>query len=167
MDLKDIKAIIDLMRKNSLSEFELERQDFKIKLKRGVSGGVVPVEEPSVIPYAVPLAVAAPGLPAAAPEPCRRRLAVAAGNQISDDRHILPRSFAGVPELCGNRGGSDARNGRLPDRGDEGDERNQSRGQRGCDSYSRRKRQAGRVWPANVSHPAKLAGAMRQVITHV
>jgi len=40
VDLKDIKAIIDLMKKNSLSEFELERQDFKIKLKRGnVSGG--------------------------------------------------------------------------------------------------------------------------------
>jgi acetyl-CoA carboxylase biotin carboxyl carrier protein len=35
MDLKDIKAIIDLMRKNSLTEFELEKQDFKIKLKRG------------------------------------------------------------------------------------------------------------------------------------
>jgi acetyl-CoA carboxylase biotin carboxyl carrier protein len=34
MDLKDIKAIIDLMKKNSISEFELERQDFKIKLKR-------------------------------------------------------------------------------------------------------------------------------------
>ena len=69
MDLKDIKAIIDLMRKNSLSEFELERQDFKIKLKRGVSGAVVPVEEPNVIPYVMPLAVPAPGLPAAAPEP--------------------------------------------------------------------------------------------------
>ena len=35
MDLKDIKGIIDLMKKNSISEFELERQDFKIKLKRG------------------------------------------------------------------------------------------------------------------------------------
>ena len=34
MDLKDIKAIIDLMKKNSISEFELEKQDFKIKLKR-------------------------------------------------------------------------------------------------------------------------------------
>src|SRR5258706_6618974 len=34
MDIKDIKAIIDLMKKNSISEFELERQDFKIKLKR-------------------------------------------------------------------------------------------------------------------------------------
>ena len=39
MDLKDIKAIIDLMKKNSISEFELERQDFKIKLKRGSVGG--------------------------------------------------------------------------------------------------------------------------------
>lgn len=38
MDLKDIKAIIDLMKKNSISEFELERQDFKIKLKRGSNG---------------------------------------------------------------------------------------------------------------------------------
>ncbi len=69
MDLKDIKAIIDLMRKNSLSEFELERQDFKIKLKRGVSGGIAPVEELNVIPYAVPPAAPVPGLPAAAPAP--------------------------------------------------------------------------------------------------
>ena len=38
MDLKDIKAIIDLMKKNSISEFELERQEFKIKLKRGPLG---------------------------------------------------------------------------------------------------------------------------------
>ncbi len=40
MDLKDIKAIIDLMKKNSLTEFEMEKQDFKIKLKRAGSGGV-------------------------------------------------------------------------------------------------------------------------------
>jgi acetyl-CoA carboxylase biotin carboxyl carrier protein len=39
VDLKDIKAIIDLMKKNSVSEFELEKQDFKIRLKRGSNGG--------------------------------------------------------------------------------------------------------------------------------
>ena len=39
MDLKDIKAIIDLMKKNAVSEFELEKQDFKIRLKRGMNGG--------------------------------------------------------------------------------------------------------------------------------
>lgn len=44
MDLKDIKAIIDLMKKNSISEFELERQDFKIKLKRGTNGGGAPAQ---------------------------------------------------------------------------------------------------------------------------
>jgi acetyl-CoA carboxylase biotin carboxyl carrier protein len=38
VDIKDIKAIIDLMRKNSVSEFELEKQDFKIRLKRGSNG---------------------------------------------------------------------------------------------------------------------------------
>jgi acetyl-CoA carboxylase biotin carboxyl carrier protein len=49
VDLKDIKAIIDLMKKNSISEFELERQDFKIKLKRGAAA-VVSYEDAPVIP---------------------------------------------------------------------------------------------------------------------
>ena len=50
MDLKDIKAIIDLMKKNSITEFELERQDSKIRLKRGSNGGapVVQYDEPAV-----------------------------------------------------------------------------------------------------------------------
>jgi len=39
VELKDIKAIIDLMKKNSIAEFELERQDFKIRLRRGPNGG--------------------------------------------------------------------------------------------------------------------------------
>ena len=44
MDLKDIKAIIDLMKKNSITEFELERQDSKIRLKRGLNGGMPAVQ---------------------------------------------------------------------------------------------------------------------------
>ena len=66
MDLKDIKAIIDLMRKNALSEFELERQDFKIKLKRGVTGPLVAVEDSPVAPYIIASSPGtASGLPAA------------------------------------------------------------------------------------------------------
>lgn len=47
MELKDIKAIIDLMKKNSITEFELEEKDSKLRLKRGLNGGVplVPSEE--------------------------------------------------------------------------------------------------------------------------
>jgi acetyl-CoA carboxylase biotin carboxyl carrier protein len=61
VDLKDIKAIIDLMKKNSISEFELERQDFKVRLKRGNLGGPVVYEDAA----AMPQMVAAPA-PAAA-----------------------------------------------------------------------------------------------------
>jgi acetyl-CoA carboxylase biotin carboxyl carrier protein len=74
VDLKDIKAIIDLMKKNSVSEFELEKQDFKIRLKR--AGGIQPpnpgsLDEPSIA-YAPPVvqlppAAAAPAVPAAPP----------------------------------------------------------------------------------------------------
>jgi acetyl-CoA carboxylase biotin carboxyl carrier protein len=69
VDLKDIKAIIDLMKKNSISEFEMEKQDFKIKLKRGSNGGaaIVQSEESQLVAYAAPLppALSAPGAPSA------------------------------------------------------------------------------------------------------
>ena len=67
MDLKDIKAIIDLMKKNSISEFELERQDFKIRLKRGApnQNASPQTEEPPFVAYA-PIVQNAP-LPAPNP----------------------------------------------------------------------------------------------------
>lgn len=64
MDLKDIKAIIDLMKKNSISEFELEKDQFKIKLRRDLQPKVVaPVNAPAAI------AAPAPVVPAAATAP--------------------------------------------------------------------------------------------------
>lgn len=68
MDLKDIKAIIDLMKKNSILEFEMEKQDFKIRLKRGANGGtpVAPLDElPPTIAVAAPVQAPIPALPAA------------------------------------------------------------------------------------------------------
>ena len=50
MDLKDIKAIIDLMKKNSITEFELERQDSKIRLKRGLNGGAAATADEPISP---------------------------------------------------------------------------------------------------------------------
>lgn len=63
MDLKDIKAIIDLMKKNSVSEFELEKQDFKIRLKRGMSGGLVGMSPSDDSQPAVTYAPSAAALP--------------------------------------------------------------------------------------------------------
>jgi acetyl-CoA carboxylase biotin carboxyl carrier protein len=69
VDLKDIKAIIDLMKKNSISEFELERQDFKIKLKRSGNGSASApqYEDSPVITYA-PSSMPIPSAGGAAPQ---------------------------------------------------------------------------------------------------
>jgi acetyl-CoA carboxylase biotin carboxyl carrier protein len=61
VDIKDIKAIIDLMKKNSVTEFELEKEEFKIKLKRGNTGGSPMVfEEAQTLSYAPQPTIAAP-----------------------------------------------------------------------------------------------------------
>jgi acetyl-CoA carboxylase biotin carboxyl carrier protein len=75
VDLRDIKAIIDLMKKNSINEFELERQDFKIRLKRGATVAIpgVAIDDGSVgnapHPMALPGSHPPPTLAPPAPPP--------------------------------------------------------------------------------------------------
>ena len=67
MNLKDIKGIIDLMKKNAVSEFEMEEGDFKIKLKRAPGKphkGEVGVAQEG--PAIVTASVVAPAVPAPA-----------------------------------------------------------------------------------------------------
>jgi acetyl-CoA carboxylase biotin carboxyl carrier protein len=77
VDLKDIKAIIDLMKKNSVTEFELEKQDFKIRLKRGSngSGAVAAYDDPPGLTGAQFL----PAMPAVASAP---QIAAPASNEL-------------------------------------------------------------------------------------
>jgi acetyl-CoA carboxylase biotin carboxyl carrier protein len=64
LELKDIKELIALMRKNDLSAFKLEQEGFKISLKRGME----PVITTGPVAYATPVAAALPeAAPAAAP----------------------------------------------------------------------------------------------------
>jgi acetyl-CoA carboxylase biotin carboxyl carrier protein len=64
VDLKDIKAIIDLMKKNSITEFELEQQDSKLRLKRGLNGGGASAQSDDLVQYSPAIQVAAPASPA-------------------------------------------------------------------------------------------------------
>lgn len=63
MELKDIKAIIDLMRMNDLSVFEMEKDGFRLKLQKGA--GDQPI---SLVPTPAPAAAA----PSAAPAPAEK-----------------------------------------------------------------------------------------------
>jgi acetyl-CoA carboxylase biotin carboxyl carrier protein len=56
-DIKDIKTIIDLMKKHDLSVFEIEKEGFRLKLQRGAFS--------SESTIAAPVQTAAPSKPAA------------------------------------------------------------------------------------------------------
>jgi acetyl-CoA carboxylase biotin carboxyl carrier protein len=75
LDLKQIKQIIDLMTRSELTEFAVEEEGFKLKIRRGefpvVSAAratlppfVLPAESASPMPSAVTSAPAAPAAPA-------------------------------------------------------------------------------------------------------
>jgi acetyl-CoA carboxylase biotin carboxyl carrier protein len=68
MELDQIKAIINMMKENDLSEFSLEQDGFKIRIKRGPEGFQQTVMAPAA-PVAAPAAVVPPGPAAAAAAP--------------------------------------------------------------------------------------------------
>jgi acetyl-CoA carboxylase biotin carboxyl carrier protein len=81
VELKDIKAIIDLMRKNDLSAFEMEKDGFRLKLQKGVPEApatppiaVVPAIAPAVPSVSAAASQVAPE-PAGAPTPVLERAA--------------------------------------------------------------------------------------------
>ena len=67
-DIKEIKAIIDLMKKNDLSVFEIEKEGFRLKLQRGSTG---PAATTGPVPAAIPTktAITAPETSSVAPKP--------------------------------------------------------------------------------------------------
>jgi acetyl-CoA carboxylase biotin carboxyl carrier protein len=87
LDLKQIKQIIDLMKRSDLTEFEIEEQGFKLKICRGpdgmpaVSGGQMLIHTPPHV------AVGAPQPAAAAPAatPAATALDVAAATAAPDE----------------------------------------------------------------------------------
>jgi len=67
LDLKDIKAVIDLMRKNDLSVFEMEKDGFRLKLQKGAGDQTV-FNQPAPAATAPAPAAAETPAPAAAAE---------------------------------------------------------------------------------------------------
>ncbi len=67
MDIEEIKRIIELMKENELSEFELAEEGFRITVRRPYAGGAPQImmgQAPAFYPAAAPMAA-----PAASPAP--------------------------------------------------------------------------------------------------
>ena len=68
MDLIKIKQVVDLMKKSDLSEFEIQDQDFKLRIKHDLPGRA-PVAAPAAPVAAAPAPVAAAPAPVASAAP--------------------------------------------------------------------------------------------------
>ena len=87
MTLDEIKQLIDFIRERELSEFEIERADFKLRIKSGVVvHAVAPPVGPAPGPVATIPAVAASPAPAPA----------AAAEAIGDDLAIVTSPIVGT-----------------------------------------------------------------------
>lgn len=96
MDLKDIKDLIALMRKNDLSVFKMEKDGFKITLKRGSDfQPIITTSTPVALPAGVSVATSAnPATSEAAPA------AAPAGGESSNYKEIkspMVGTFYGAP----------------------------------------------------------------------
>jgi acetyl-CoA carboxylase biotin carboxyl carrier protein len=91
LELKDIKAIIDLMKKNDLSVFEMEKDGFRLKLQKGAGEQTVFSPPAPVVP--VPAANGPATSAAPAPE-------ASASNALKDIVSPMVGTFyrAGSPE---------------------------------------------------------------------
>jgi acetyl-CoA carboxylase biotin carboxyl carrier protein len=95
LELKDIKAVIDLMKKNDLSVFEMEKDGFKLKLQKGAGEQTVFTAPAAAVPApaTAPAPAAAPPASASAPE-------VQPGGALKDILSPMVGTFyrAGSPE---------------------------------------------------------------------
>ncbi len=101
MDIKEIKRILELMKENDLSEFELAEEGFRITVKRKINGG-----EPQVMLASAPQAYipapatpATPATPAAAPVATPAAAAPAPSNLVEIKSPMVGTFYrAGSPE---------------------------------------------------------------------
>lgn len=69
LNIKEIKEMIQLMNENHLTELEIEKEDMKIRLKKGASGAIEAISSDAQTAPAQSVREKAPAAPLAPPSP--------------------------------------------------------------------------------------------------
>jgi len=100
MNQKELKELIEFLKEQDIAEFELERGDVKVRIKRAVPGGMAP-DHPHYFavhsaPAVVPEGGALPGTPVARPAP-QAAEPVAAPPAVPEEKlHIVRSPIVGT-----------------------------------------------------------------------
>ena len=93
MNQKEIKELIELLVEKDITEFELERGDMKVHVRRGSSAAPVVHVAPAVtVAQTAPAASAAPSVLAAQPTPA----ASASSDTADPDLHVIKSPIVGT-----------------------------------------------------------------------
>ncbi len=96
MDLDELKQILDMVREHELSEFELEQEGFKIRVKKD---GVPLLMAPAVAtPHPAPVAAAPAPVPQAAQPPPPAPVAAAPDVELAVVKSPIVGTFYRAPE---------------------------------------------------------------------
>ena len=96
VNLDELRELITLMRDNGLSELELEREEFRVRLRRdsvGESSHAAPPPPPAPAPVHAPASVPAPAPVPTAAHPGAQATTAASHDQ---DLHIIPSPIVGT-----------------------------------------------------------------------
>ena len=95
MDLDQLKQILDLVREHELSEFEIEHDGMRLKIRKDAAGGVLvpPAAAPVPLVAAVPSTASVPAPPAGGPA------SAPAGASADSDIELVVVTAEGVEVL--------------------------------------------------------------------
>ena len=96
MNQKEIRELIEFLKEQDISEFELERGDVKLRVKRGASGPQLVV--PAVVPHVAAASPVMPAAPTSAPPstPSNEVPAAAPAQDETANAHIIKSPIVGT-----------------------------------------------------------------------
>ncbi len=71
MDLREVKQIVEMMKRADLTEFEIEEEGFKLRIARHSDTIITTTTAAPAVPASVASAAASPATPAGAPAPAK------------------------------------------------------------------------------------------------
>jgi acetyl-CoA carboxylase biotin carboxyl carrier protein len=98
MNQKELKELIDFLIERDISEFELERGDVKVRIKRGDASSPAAAAMPTFTPVPIPAApaAAAPVQQASAPSTTAPPAAPAAAAPEEEELHVVKSPIVGT-----------------------------------------------------------------------
>lgn len=97
MNQKELKELIEFLIEKDISEFELERGDVKVRIKRGADAQPVSVITPmAAVPAMTPMTAAAPVTPASATPTPAASQTPAVPAQAEEELHLVKSPIVGT-----------------------------------------------------------------------